>query len=622
MRRVLVRALGPASRARRRSRCGRRSGISGGLRSTGSLCKPSGPRLAAALVALVLGVPVQPIVADPAFVDVTVSSNLSFVGTYGGTFTGTDGGDVIQRNMGNGAAVADYDGDGDLDVYLLGSFGHANVLYRNNLDQGFKTFTDVTATAGVGETSFARVAHFADLDNDGDLDLLVISDNDGSNPSRVYRNGGDGTFSDVTAGSNFAPDGYLRAGCALADYDRDGLLDIYVTVWTRNLGVGNQGLFPGQNRLYRNLGGFVFEDVTESVGLGVLARDSYTAIFTDFSGNGYPDIYVAIDHAPDEFYLNMGGTFVPSAPTVGATHIGNDMGVACADFDDDGDLDLFATNITDPSGRFGTTQYNVFYINNYLSPSSFSFTDEATSRGVEDAYWGWGTDFIDVENDGDLDLVAVNGFQEFIELAIAGQKNPTHPLLDTPVVLFVNDSTGHFNRFLAPGLEATDDSRGLVVFDYDRDGDRDLLITNINEPARLLENVSDPRGNWLDVAVIQKDGQNRNGIGVRIYAGFNGVTKRRDIISGVSYLVGTPAEVHFGLGDATSVDGLRIEWTDGQVTIIHNVAANQRLVIEQPLEQVPTLGEVGVLIMAGLLLLAAGAVIKRRSIAHAGEGLA
>ena len=615
MRCVLALALSSASRARRRLKDERRFGISWELGSPGPLRKRSEPRLAAILVVLLLGVPLQVIVADPAFVDVTVSSNLSFVGTYGGTFTGTDSGNLVQRNMGNGAAVADYDGDGDLDVYLLGSLGHANVLYRNNLDQGFKTFTDVTATAGVGEMSFARVAHFADLDNDGDLDLLVISDNDGSDPSRVYRNDGDGTFSDVTAGSNFAPDGFLRAGCALADYDLDGLLDIYVTVWTRNLGVGDQGSFPGQNRLYRNLGGFVFEDVTDSVGLGVLTRDSFTAIFTDFSGNGYPDIYVGIDHSSDEFYLNQGGTFVRVTESVGATHIGNDMGVACADFDDDDDLDLFVTNITDPSGRFGTTQFNVFYINNYLGPSSFSFTDEASFRGVKDAYWGWGTDFIDVENDGDLDLIAVNGFHEFIELAVAGQVEPTHPLLYTPTVLFVNDSTGNFSRFLAPGLEALDDSRGLVVFDYDRDGDRDLLITNVNRPVRLLENVSDPRGNWLDVAVIQKDGQNRDGIGVRIYAGFNGVTKRRDIISGVSYLVGTPAEVHFGLGDATSVDGLRIEWTDGQVTIMHNVAANQRLVIEQPAVEIPTLSEIGVLLMAGLLILAAGSVIKRRPIA-------
>ncbi len=266
MRCVPALTLNSASKARRRSNGERRFGISWGFGSPGRLRKRSSPRLAAMLVVLVLGVPLKIIVADPAFVDVTVSSNLSFVGTYGGTFTGTDGGDTIQRNMGNGAAVADYDGDGDLDVYLLGSLGHANVLYRNNLDQGFKTFTDVTATAGVGDTSLARVAHFADLDNDGDLDLLVISDNDGSDPSRVYRNNGDGTFSDVTAGSNFVPDGYLRAGCALADYDLDGLLDIYVTVWARNLGVGNQGLFPGQNRLYRNLGGLVFEDVTESWG--------------------------------------------------------------------------------------------------------------------------------------------------------------------------------------------------------------------------------------------------------------------------------------------------------------------------------------------------------------------
>jgi hypothetical protein len=257
----------------------------------------------------------------------------------------------------------------------------------------------------------------------------------------------------------------------------------------------------------------------------------------------------------------------------------------------------------------------VFYVNDYVDASTFSFTDEALFRGVEDAYWGWGTDFIDVENDGDLDIVAVNGFDEFILDGFSGEPDPQHPDLYAPTVLFVNDSLGMFTRTIPAGLDSPRDSRGLVAFDYDRDGDRDLLVTNTNQPAQLLENVSDPMGNWLDVAVIQNPGLNRNGIGVTVYATIGSVTKRRDIISGVSYLVGTPAEVHFGLGDADIIDRLDVEWTDGTKSFLLNVGANQRIVIDQGLQDIPTVSEIGVAILAVLLLFSASTILRRRRIA-------
>ncbi len=520
--------------------------------------------------------------AEIAFVDVpSEASGLDFVGSYGATFAGlTPAQARLQRNMGNGVAVGDYDGDGDLDVYLLGQLGRPNRLFRNNLDLGCQRFSeDVDARPVVGDTGLSRVAHFADFDNDGQLDLVLLNDDDGSGDypsSRLYRNNGNATFTDVTAGSGFDPVGFLRCGMALADYDQDGLLDIYVTNWSYELGTGTPG-FPFQNALYRNLGQFRFADVTDQVNLGGLARDSFSAVFADFNNDRFPDLYVAIDHVADEFYWNNNGVFASGAG-VHVNHVGNDMGAACADLDDDGDLDIYTTNITDPLLAFGNGLYNCLYMNLEASPGEkppplgfTQFEDVALARGVGDSYWGWGVEFVDLENDGDLDIAAATGFDQFV-LELFG---PSSPVYKTPTVLLVNDSTGVFDRAQAPGLDYLDDSRALVAFDYDRDGDEDLLITNVNQPVRLLENVTAPRGHWLAVQLAQGAGLNRRGIGASIFAVNNGVTKRRDLICGDSYLAGTPAEAHLGLGALATIEELRVRWTDGSESVFRDVSADR-----------------------------------------------
>ena len=526
----------------------------------------------------------RPALAGPAFVGVPAeTSGLTFVGDYGPTFAGLTFDQArLQRNMGNGAAVGDCDGDGDLDVYLLAQLGLPNRLYRNNVGQGLKTFTeDAAAGAVIGDLGHSRAAVFVDLDNDGGLDLVLLNDDDGSGSypsSRIYRNDGNGTFADVTVGSGFAPVGLFRCGLAVADYDRDGLLDLYVTNWSYELGSGNPG-FPYSNILYRNLGNCTFQDVTVAAGLPALALDSFSAIFLDFNDDLFPEIFLAIDHLADAFYWNNGAVF-SSGASVQTNHVGNDMGAACADFDDDGDLDLYTTNITDPTGAFGNGLYNCLYMNLDASPGpkppplgSTQFENVAVARGVEDTYWGWGVEFIDVENDADLDIVAATGFDEFV-LQLVG---PASPVYQTPTVLFVNDSTGYFTRNFAPGLEPPDDSRALIAFDYDRDGDEDLLITNMNQPVRLFENISTPQGHWLDVQLVQGSGANRNAIGASVFATFGGATKRRDILCGDSSLSGTPAEAHFGLGDAQLVELLRVRWTDGGESNYTNVAADRLL---------------------------------------------
>ncbi len=306
--------------------------------------------------------------------DVAAERGLAFRGAYGPTPAALDPmASMMQRNMGNGAAVGDVFGDGRLSVLLLGQLGHPNRLFRNGVDAtGSTTFVDVTEAAGLTNNGGSRAATFADLDDDGALDLIVMNDYDGQqagSPSRIYRNDGSGQFTDMTAGSGFTPVGYLVGGLSLADYNRDGRLDIFVTYWTMELGgdpardsMSVKGRFPGRNRLYENLGDFRFRDVTDDAHLGQVTADSFSSIFADFTGDGWPDLYVALDHRADLFYENVEGTFRLASAAHGVGHIGNDMGVAVTDLGSDGTLDLYATNITDPNGEFGTGSGNTLLI--------------------------------------------------------------------------------------------------------------------------------------------------------------------------------------------------------------------------------------------------------------------
>ncbi len=525
------------------------------------------------------------------FVDVAPSIGLTHTVQSGEAFPLLDQ-SLFQTNMGYGGAAGDYDDDGDIDIFLVGGGSVPNRLFRNNVDQGLPGYTDVTDTLmpGLDFPDFARMAHFVDLDNDELLDLVVIADHDmphaSLSKSRVFRNTGDG-FVDMTPNSNFLTPGYLRAGASLADQNGDGFLDVYVSAWTLEIGSGEPQYthagVPFYNLYYENdaRDGFTFTDRTFERGFGLIARDSFTSIFADFDHNSEPDLFVAIDHSSDAFFSNEGGTSTDTTVLVKTTHTGNDMGAAAADFDDDGDLDIYTTNITDnttdPCG-VGTTQGNVLYVNQLSETGSLSFNDEAAQRGVLDTAWGWGVDWIDFENDGDLDLVAATGFRQWLEQILGTDC----AISITPTYSFVNDGSGQFARATGIGLDTPEDSRGLLVFDHDRDGDQDILIVNIDEPVRLYENRTTNPGNWLTIDVRQRDGLNRMGIGVRVDALVGGIWKRRDILAGESYVFGSPPEVHFGLGPHAAADALRVRWTDGTITTLGPVPANQYRRVNQP----------------------------------------
>jgi len=508
--------------------------------------------------------------------DVAGERGLVFRGAYGTTpFAFNPMSAVMLRNMGNGAAVGDPFGDGALSVYLLGQIGHPNRLFRNQLGStGKATFVDVTEEAGLANKGGSRVAAFADLDNDADADLVVMNDWDGKEagfPSRIHRNNADGTFSDATPGSGFAPVGYLVGGLSLADFNRDGLLDLYVSYWTMELGgdpgreMTVEGQFPGQNRLYQNLGGLRFRDVTVDAGLGQFSADSFSSVFADFNGDAWPDLYVAVDHRADLFYENLGGTFRNAAKAHGIDHVGNDMGIAAADLQNDGLIDLYATNISDPNLKFGNSQGNTLLVARRDPDGSVTYADEAARMGVLDTGWGWGTAFTDLNLDGHLDLYAVQGMQEFI-----AQQSPE--LRNQRARLFLGEG-GAFELATGNGCDVEGDQRSVVPLDYDRDGAPDLLITNMAYSVTLLENQTDGR-HWLTVD-LSAAGAQAAGARVTVTAGDSSTTQVA--LYGGSYLAGMPLELYFGLGDAASADRVLVVWADGRAIDLGSIEADRRL---------------------------------------------
>ena len=286
------------------------------------------------------------------------------------------------------------------------------------------------------------MAQFVDLSGSGRPDLVIAADYipDGpGGPSQILRNNGDGTFTDVTAGSGFDPEGYIVGGMTFADYDGTGRQSIYLSYWTEEL-AGDparpvvKGAFPGQNRLYKNLGDYRFEDVTYASGIGEYHADSFTAIFADFTDDDRPDIYQANDHRPDHFYQNMGdGQFKESGHAAGLTRAGNSMGVATTVGPDDR-LQLYVTHITDPSGLFGSNVGNTFMLNEQDS-NGIRFRNDAAQYGILDTAWGWGTSFVDMNLDGAPDLYAVQGMRAFVGDDSAHLANATS-------TLFLGDAAG------------------------------------------------------------------------------------------------------------------------------------------------------------------------------------
>lgn len=475
--------------------------------------------------------------------------------------------------LSGGAAAGDYDNDGWVDLYVTRYYA-PDILYRNN---GDGTFSDVTSTTlGALPTRKTNGAAWGDIDNDGDLDVYVSSI---FQPQHyLYINDGAGHFTEeaIARGAAVGDADHTTAGTSVSfgDYDRDGWLDVYVGEW-RDQGVTS---VPAQARLLRNLGAANpghFEDTTVAAGVnmdvttGPYAGDThaFTPRFVDFDRDGYQDIAVSSDYDTSRMFWNNGdGTFTDGSVAAGVDYGQTDMGFAVGDVDGDGLLDWFNTD----AYLLNSNDGNRLFINN----GDRTFTDATSVAGVRNASWGWGTEMIDYDNDRDLDIIATNGYRG--------------PFETDRTRFFENDGTGDFTeRAIFLGIVDTLQGRGLLTFDYDKDGDLDVYIANNHQAPILYRNNTIEDGNtngWLNIETVGTI-SNPHGIGAYITVTPDLSQPDEILVQEVegssNYLAQSEMITHFGLGPgAATIDLIEIVWpASGVVQQFTDVAPNQFLTI-------------------------------------------
>ena len=523
-------------------------------------------------------------------------------------FTGATGQFYLPEIMGSGVALLDYDGDGDLDVFLVqgtvlepgksvsdarfpppAGWKPGNRLFRNMLKEtGKLQFVDVTDQAGLNhvdyDVGYGMGVAVADYNNDGYPDLYVT--NFGSNI--LYRNNGNGTFTDVTREAGLADAGW-SASAAFVDYDRDGYLDLYVTHYLDFTVRGNRECFdpagerdycpptaykPVLHRLYRNMGNGKFQDVTQAAGIDAAVGPGLGVICADFNGDGWPDIYAANDGAANLLWLNNGnGAFREAALLSGAAYSEDGvaragMGVTAGDFDETGNESIFVTNLT----REGAGLFR--------NKGHAEFTDATREFGLYQPtfpYTGFGVHWFDYDNDGRPDLYIANGAVTIVE-SLRGTPYPYHQknlLLHNEGARF-RETSGE----AGPAFQLSEVGRGAAFGDIDNDGRIDIVVANNNGPARLLLNETTPKGHWLEIR-LQGVKCNRDGIGARVAALREGQKPLwgRAHTDG-SYLSASDVRVHFGLGQNPKAQVL-VEWPDGSKEKWDQVRADSLIILRQ-----------------------------------------
>jgi hypothetical protein len=500
-----------------------------------------------------------PVIVD--FRDIAVQAGLTAVNVSGDAEKKR----YILETTGDGVGIFDYDNDGLMDVFLVnattmdgkGRGEKATSHLYHNL--GNMRFEDVTEKAGLGKVGWGQGVCIGDYDNDGREDLFVTY----YGHSVLYHNEGNGTFKDVTEAAGLKSDAIRwDTGCSFFDYDLDGKLDLVITGYVdfdrskvpepgsggycqwKGMPVmcGPRGLPPGRNYLFHNDGNGKFSDVSMKSGIGKpVGCYGFTALASDFDNDGYPDLYVACDSRPSLLYHNQkNGTFeeVGVASGVGLSDVGQEqagMGVAVADYDEDGFMDIAKTNFSDDVPNL------------YHNNGDGTFTDRVyeAGLGVHTQYLGWGIHFIDVDNDGRKDLLMVNG-HVYPEV----ERGPLNYKYQQPRLFYWNAGAGKFKDMSDRSGAAISErwaSRGLAVGDLDNDGSLEVVINNLDSRPSLLKNFGTKK-NWLLIRLIGVK-CNRDAVGARAYVYVGARRLSGEVQTGASYLSQNDPRIHVGLAD-------------------------------------------------------------------------
>lgn len=520
----------------------------------------------------------------PSFEDVTAAMGIVTRHTNGASAE-----KYLAETMGSGAVFFDFDADGWVDVFLVdgGSIADPEVaararhrLYRN---LGNGTFADVTATSGIRTGDYGMGACAGDVDNDGRVDLYVTSY--GANV--LYRNAGNGAFTDVTRSAGVGLP-LWSTSCAFLDADRDGDLDLFVTNYLDATKANNRFCGDPQRRirvychplnykglasvLYRNDGRGTFADVSVAAGIAPFVGNGLGVAVGDYDDDGWPDVFVANDAVPNFLFHNEGGGRFAEVGLAAGVSVARDgkaragMGTEFADYNGDGRLDLVVTN-----HEFETHSL-------FRNDGGGLFTDATVESGLGPAtlpFVGFGVVFLDFDNDGLQDLSIVNG--HVIDNTAVFRPGSTHAQRK----LLLRNTTGRrlqeLGRGAGPGFASAGVGRSLVSGDVDNDGDRDLLVTNNGGAPQLLRN-GNSRGNALVVRLVGVR-SNRDAIGARVTVTAGGRTQVREVKSGSSYLGQNDLRAHFGLGDLARVDRVQIRWPAGTTETIEAPSVNHALTI-------------------------------------------
>jgi hypothetical protein len=498
--------------------------------------------------------------------------------------------------LGASVAVADFDGDGFDDVYITDSSDDGkNHLYRNNHDL---TFTDVGESAGIANGNDSRNASAAalwfDFNNDGRPDLLVVR----FGHNQLFENLGGGKFEEVTKKAGL--DRYMNAITAIAfDYDHDGYVDLFVGGYFKPVDIfkpDTPNFFPENFETAQNGGGVVlfhnngdgtFSDVTEKAGL---KQSGWTLSLGhgDADNDGWDDLYVACDFGTDHFFRNNhDGTFKDLTESAIGIDTKKGMNVDWGDFDNDGLLDIYVTNITDDYMKEG----NFLWHNN----GNLTFSDVARETGTYNTGWGWGAKFFDYDNDGWLDLYVMNGWvsagqESYVPDIFTMITTPGLDLSDArnwPVMgnkslsgyqkkrLFHNER-GQLFKDEAPrfGLDSERDGRGIGIADFDNDGRLDMIVANANAEPQLYHNKVPNGAHWVQF-LLEGVKSNRSAVGAQVRIVSDG-NKRLSFVNGGNSFAGqSTSRVHFGLGKATTLESVEVRWPSGAIDKYHGLAVDQ-----------------------------------------------